>query len=232
LDHGVRTSFARDATNGVWVNANKTSVPFGGYDVGRRIMFENRDYERAKRIAGIEHISAEHYIGGQRWGASLITKRGRKANTFDIKAVYPATIYLNQQNMIEGRFISDADVAQRRKSAVIGQVVADFLFEEDAPIGDWIVVGSVPFQVVGIFKDPRGPEEERRIYMPVSTAQLAFNGGEKLGQLQLTLGQATPDEAESIIEVIRGQLAEAHDFDPNDRQAVRVHNNIEQFDRF
>jgi len=86
--------------------------------------------------------------------------------------------------------------------------------------------------VVGIFTDPGGAEEERRIYIPVSTAQLAFNGGEKLGQIQMTVGQAGPEEAQAIIDVIVGQLAEKHNFDPADNQAVRVHNNIEQFERF
>jgi putative ABC transport system permease protein len=232
LDAGMRKTFARDATNGVWVRANKTSVPYGGYDVGRQVMFENADYERAKTVEGIEYLSAEHYIGGKRWGAAFMTRRGGKANTFELDAVYPATIRLQSQVISQGRFISDADVAQRRKSAVIGKVVADFLFDEDPPIGDWIVIGSVPFQVVGIFTDPGGPEEERRIYLPVSTAQLAFNGGEKLGQLQMTLGQAGPAEAERIIDKVVAQLADAHDFDATDRQAVRVQNNIEQFERF
>jgi len=232
LDQGMRKTFARDATNGVWVRANKTSVAYGGYDVGRQVMFENRDYERAKQVEGIEHLSAEHYIGGQRWGASFMTRYGSKANTFELDAVYPATIYLTGQTIVMGRFITDADIAQRRKTAVIGKVVSEFLFEDKPPIGEWIVVGSVPFQVVGVFSDAGGPEEERRIFMPVSTAQLAFNGGEKLGQLQMTLGQAGPDEAQQIIDQVVGQLAQAHDFDPEDRQAVRVHNNIEQFERF
>jgi putative ABC transport system permease protein len=232
LDQGVRKNFQRDATNGVWINANKTSVAYGGYDVGRRIMFENADFERAKKVPGIEHISAEHFIGGQRWGAPVMTRRGAKANTFELDAVYPATYYLAGQDVIAGRFLSDADISGHRKSAVIGEVVAQFLFDTDPPIGDWIVIGGVPFQVVGVFKDPGGPEEERRIYVPVSTAQLAFNGGEKLGQIQLTLGQAGPAEAQAIIDKIVAQLAEAHNFDPTDRQALRVHNNIEQFDRF
>ena len=132
-----------------------------------------------------------------------------------------------------GRFLTDADVAQRRKSAVIGKNVTDFLFEPgEQPIGEWIDVGGVPFQVVGVFTNPGGAEEERRIFMPVSTAQLAFNGGEKLGNLQFTVGDAGPAEAQAIIDQVVGQLAEHWKFDPNDKQAVRVHNNIEQFERF
>src|SRR4051812_32563765 len=71
LDQGMRKQFGRDATNGVWITSNKTSVAYGGYDVGRRISFENADYERAKKVPGIDYISGQHFIGGKRWGASL-----------------------------------------------------------------------------------------------------------------------------------------------------------------
>jgi putative ABC transport system permease protein len=232
LDQGMRKQFARDATNGVWVMANKTSVAYGGYDVGRRVMFENSDFERAKKIDGIDHMSAQHYIGGRRWGASIVTRHGAKANTFDLQAVYASTIYLESNEIVVGRFLSDADVAQRRKAAVIGKNVADFLFESAPPIGQWIDIGGIAFQVVGVFTNPGGAEEERRIFLPVSTAQLAFNGGEKLGNLQFTVGDAGPAEAQAIIDQVVGQLAEHWKFDPNDKQAVRVHNNIEQFERF
>ncbi len=232
LDNGMRENFARDATNGVWVSANKTSVAYGGYDVGRRLMFENADYQRARKVPGVEYMAGQHFIGGQRWGASLVTKRGAKANSFELDAVHEDAIRLTGHSIVQGRFLTAADTMQRRKSAVIGQTVAQFLFDGANAVGEWIEVGSVPFQVVGVFTDPGGAEEERRIYMPVSTAQLAFNGGEKLGLLEFTVGQAGPAETERIIEQIKGQLADRYNFDPNDRQAVRVQNNIEQFERF
>jgi len=254
LDNGLRKNFARDATNGVWINANKTSVAHGGYDVGRRITFENADYERAKKVEGIEYISAQHFVGGNRWGASMMTRYGAKANTFELAAVYADSLRLQAHEISQGRFLSAADIAQHRKSAVVGQTAAGFGWggkraptgaggpagsaggaeggAPRGPIGEWITIGSTAFQVIGVFTDPAGAEEERRIYIPVSTAQLAFNGGEKLGQIQLTVGQAGAAETQAIIDVIVGQLAERHNFDPTDPQAVRVHNNIEQFERF
>lgn len=231
LDQGMRTSFAKDATNAVWISANKTSVAFGGYDVGRKLMFETADYLRARTVPGVEHMSAQHWISGQRWGG-LPVKRGAKTNSFEIEAVYPAALRLQLHVVTSGRFLSDGDIAQRRKAAVIGGAVAQFLFEGEDPIGQWIEVGSVAFQVVGVFTDPGGAEEERRVYVPATTAQLAFNGGDKLGQLQMTVGDATAEETRAVIAQIVGQLADRYDFDPADRQAVRVHNSIEQSERF
>ncbi len=233
LDHGLKKNFARDATNAVWISANKTSVAYGGYDVGRRLMFDNRDYDRATTVEGVEHLAAGYWIGGQRWGSALPVKRGAKANTFEVNAVHAAAIYVEAQEILQGRFLSEEDIAHRRKSAVIGRSVSQFLFEPDeSPVGQWIVIGGVPFQVVGLFSDPGGDEEERKIYIPISTAQLSYNGGEDVGYLQMTLGDAGPSEAKAIIAQLVGQLAERYKFSPDDQQAVRVNNNIEQFERF
>jgi putative ABC transport system permease protein len=234
LDHGMRQNFAREATNGVWVMANKTSVAHGGYDVGRRLMFDNRDYEREKKIPGIDHISGQFFIrGGAFGGGEMMTKRGGKANVFQINAVHPDAVYFEQHDMVAGRYLNDDDIRHRRKAVVVGRPVVQFLFEPgEDPIGQWIEVAGVPFQVVGVFGDSRGGEQERQLYIPVSTAQLAFNGGDKLGLFAFTVGNSGAAEAQAIIDQFVGDLAERYNFDPNDKQAVRVHNNVEQFSRF
>ena len=118
---------------------------------------------------------------------------------------------------------------------MIGRPVRDFLFAPgEDPIGQWIdrrrraVPGRRRVQ-----RSDGGEEEERQIYIPVSTAQLAFNGADHLGMLEFTVGDANAargqgDHRQEIV----GQLAERHQFDPTDPQAVRVHNNVEQFERF
>jgi putative ABC transport system permease protein len=232
LDQGLHRQFGREAKNGVWLWANKTSVPHGGYDVGRRITFDNADFDGAKQVEGIDHISGQHFIKGQRWGG-IITKRGGKANSFELNAVHADAIELAKHEIVQGRFLTDADITHKRKSVVIGRPVKEFLFEEDEnPIGEWIVVAGVAFQVVGVFTDEGGNEQERVMYIPVSTAQLAFSGGDELGMLQFTVGDAGPDEAKAIIDTVVGQLADKYNFSPDDRQAVRVHNNNEGYRRF
>jgi putative ABC transport system permease protein len=234
LNNGARHQFARDATNSIRLFANKTSVPFQGYDLGRRITFENRDYERAKKIAGVDHISGQFFIrGGPQGGGEMMTKRGGKANAFQINAVHADAIYIKTHTIASGRFLTEADIAQRRKAVVIGKVIADFLFSDGVnPVGEWIEVANVPFQVVGVFTDSAGVDEERQLYIPVSTSQLAFNGQDHLGMLELTVGNASAAESKAIVDQIVGQLSERHQFAPGDVQAVRVWNSVEQFERF
>jgi putative ABC transport system permease protein len=195
-------------------------------------MFENRDYELAKQTPGIKRITGLHFIGGQRFGG-MMTKRGGKANSFAANAVHADAIFMEAHEIVAGRFLTEADTRDRRKSVVVGRPVAAFLFEAgENPIGEWIVIAGVAFQIVGVFSDPGGNEQERQMYIPITTAQLAFNGDDRVGAMSFSVGDAGPAEAQAIIDTVVGQLAAQHKFAPTDRQAVRVHNNVEQFQRF
>jgi len=231
LDNGLRQQFKGDATNAIRISANKTSIAHNGYDLGRKITFDNRDYERAKptKLPGpdgvrIDHITGQYFMrGGAFGGGEMLTKRNGKANAFQINAVHPDEIFLTSYTIEAGRFLDDADIAQKRKSAVVGRPVVDFLFApEENPLGQWITVANVPFQIVGIFKSDGNAEAERQIYIPVSTAQLAYNGVDHLGQLAFSVGDANGEQSKAITDMVVAQLAERHQFDPTDRQAVRV----------
>lgn len=234
LDNGLHHTFARDAANSVSLIASKTSVAHDGYDVGRKLTFDNRDYDRARSVKlpggpAIERISGQFFMQG---GGGMRTKRNGKASAFSLNAVHPDAIFMRAQTIDAGRFLDEPDISQRRKSAVIGRGVRDFLFGSENPIGQWIDIAGVPFQVVGVFGGEGDAEQEREIYIPVTTAQLAFNGADHLGRLEFTLGSATPAQAKQISDQVIEQLAERHHFDPADPQAVRVHNNIEAAERF
>ena len=57
--------------------------------------------------------------------------------------------------MLAGREINDIDIIEKRKVAVIGNRVRDELFDKDEnPIGQYIRIRGVYFQVVGVF-EPR-----------------------------------------------------------------------------
>ena len=244
LNNGIRDSFRQEAQNIVRVSAGRTSVPYAGYNVGRKLVFQNRDYARALTVAGIDHMDGQYFIkGGQFGGGEMKLQRGLKSNVFGVNAVYPDNFYTGGYAVIAGRYLNAADLALLRKTAVIGRPVRDFLFGHgdnngpgdggvDPAIGQWIVVGGVPFQVVGVYTDQGSEEEERQIFIPVTTAQLAFNGADHLGQLSFTVGDANAEQAKAITHEVIVQLAAAHQFSPDDKQAARVFDNVEGFERF
>src|SRR5207248_957742 len=178
---------------------NKTSVANAGYGIGRKITFDNHDYERAKAVGGIDHITGQYFIHGGRFGGGeMKTTRGVESNAFQVNAVHPDAFCMGANEIVGGRFLNVTDMKNLRKVAVIGRPVRDFLFGREEPIGQWINIGNVAFEVVGVFSDQGGEEEERQIYIPVSTAQLAFHGVDHLGMMMMTVGNANAKQAKEI----------------------------------
>lgn len=226
LQNGVRNDFRDDATNSIWINRGQTSLPFKGMPVGRRIQFRNGDHAAVRdTVDGVEHITSRFYLrGGQ-------VRRGKKHSSFDIRACHPDHQYLEKTLVIEGRFLHDLDLRERRKVAVIGINVKKFLFKRERALGKYIEINNVPFRVVGVFVDEGGEGEMRKIYIPISTAQATFNGSNLVHAMMFTVGGASTADSKVIEAETRRLLASRHNFDPKDWRAVRLRNNLEQYEK-
>jgi putative ABC transport system permease protein len=69
----------------------------------------------------------------------------------------------------------------------------------------------------------------RIIYLPITTAQRIFKGGNRINQMSFTVGDATLEESTQITDKLRQQLAVIHHFDPNDKRAVWINNDLEEY---
>lgn len=226
LQNSVEHDFRDDAINSLWLWAGTTSEPFEGHAVGRRIEFTNEDYEDIRRsLEGVEYITGRFYLGG-----TLIVRFGDKSSSFDVRACHPDHRYLENTDVIAGRFLNEIDVEERRKVAVIGEAVARFLFEDEEPLGKWIQVNAIQYRVVGVFHDEGGEGELRKIYIPISTAQMAYGGGNRIHQLMFTVDEAHAADSKRMEEEVRRFLAARHDFSPDDQRALRIRNSLERFE--
>jgi putative ABC transport system permease protein len=224
LHNTVVYEFRDDAVNSIWIHPGQTSKPWQGHQPGRFLQFTNEDYELIKRVPGVDKITARYFPPNQ------TVTRGAKTTSFDIRSVHPDHQVLEKTKMIAGRYIDDLDIRERRKVAVIGDEVQGFLFAAgEQPIGQWIAVGGVQFQVIGVFDDEGGQEERKKIFLPISTAQMAFGGATDVNMIMFTVGDASLAESMRIEAAVRGLLAERHNFDPEDRRALRMWNNLERF---
>jgi putative ABC transport system permease protein len=228
LSNGVASGFADDAVNSVWVFGGQTSMPHEGMPVGRRVTFDNRDVDVTRRTPGVDQLSGRFHFGS---GEQRV-RVGDKVASFDVRSVHPGHQHLEKTEIIAGRYLNDTDVALKRKVAVVGIPVAEFLWERTDVVGEWLEVNRVSFQVIGVFDDEGGVDELRKVYVPISTAQAAFNGADRVNMIMFTVGELGVDESKALADRVKGQLAEAHSFDPVDPMAARVRNNVENFDRF
>jgi putative ABC transport system permease protein len=227
LQNGAEHSFRDDAINSIWISSDRTSMPFEGHAVGRAIRFTNRDYDHIKdHLDGVEHITGRFYLRG-----SLIVSYEAKKSSFEVRSVHPGHLYLENTIMVTGRYLSDLDLEERRKVAVIGLPVAAFLFDRDEPLGEWIQINRIPYQVIGTFDDTGGEGELRKIYIPITTAQMAYGGQNRVDQIMFTVGDASEAESRVIEHDVRELLARRHHFSPDDKRALRVRNNLDNYGR-
>ncbi len=230
LQNGVNTEFESSATNAIWIWSGQTSKPYAGIQPGRYIRMNNSDHDHVKkRINGVESISSRFNV----WGNN-ITSYKNESGTYNIRTVHPAYANIEKLEIIEGRFINDFDIKEYRKSTVISTKVKDELFKEEDAIGKYINVNNVPFKVVGIFTDQASGNNDNMhmIYLPISTAQKVYTGGDRINLIAVTVGDASVSESQQIESEIKSALASRHRFDPTDERAVGSWNSTEAYDQF
>jgi len=227
LQNGVDHMFADDAVNSMWIYTGATSVPYEGLPVGRELNLENKDYDRVKGIEGVRYITGRYNV----WGEFSV-KSGRKTGVFSVRSVHPGHKYIENTLMTHGRYINDQDNDEFRKVAVIGKLVCENFFKSpDDALGKWIDVKGIQYQVVGVFEDSGGDREMQMIYLPIRTAQLAYNGKNKIDQMMVEVGDLTVEESENLSEKIRAELARKYKFDPEDKKALSINNGLEDYQR-
>jgi len=82
---------------------------------------------------------------------SQIKYAGKTRNTL-IYGVHPQYQDINGQYVEQGRFLTDLDIEYHRKVVVLGQEIVDSMKLGDTPIGESILIGNVPFKIIGIME--------------------------------------------------------------------------------
>ena len=229
LENGVKGQFESSATNTLWVWGGKTTMPFKGLKTGRSIEFENADYQNLKQtLPGIGYIAGRSSV----WGNSTISYKNEYGN-FEINTVHPDYKIIEKVEMVEGRFIDEFDIQKTLKVAAISKAVKQALFKDKPALGEYIKIKGILFKVVGVWADDNGRQDEQRmIYLPITTAQKVFMGQDHLQTLAVTVGSNSIADSKRMEEEIRARLASKYSFDVDDKQAVYVWNGVEEFKKF
>lgn len=174
LENGVVEDF-KIVPNSVWMwSQNATQVAYKGMPPGRFILINVEDIEAMQQdIPSIGRIFPQNSV----WAAN--TRYQEKSGSFPLKGTHTGLEVVHRQKIIAGRYINDLDEQQKRKVAIIGRSVRDalFAFNQD-PIGQYISIAGMSFQVVGVFRFNAPGEirnEEEIIHIPNNTLRYAFN---------------------------------------------------------
>jgi putative ABC transport system permease protein len=144
--------------------------------------------------------------------------RGKLDRSVSISGVTPEYQGVRNFNVVLGEFISPEHVNGRSRVAVLGDTVADELFEEfEYPIGQTIKLNDVPFRVIGVLEEKGGGgfgDEDNIVMIPISTAQTRlFNAGSVRGDLIISVMYVqvvTQDQMGEVADRIAEVLRERH----------------------
>ncbi len=231
LKNGVNRDFSGRAKNSIFMWTQRTTMSYKGFKPGRWFRYKNSDAAALKEnIPELGYLAPKNQLGG--WQGANNVSRGNKTSAFDVYGDYPDFQHLKYMTFPKGRFINDLDIKEKRKVVVIGQNAVDVLFEKDEePIGEYIKINGVFFQVIGVFASYASGEnkmrEESSLHVPFSTFQTAFNYGDNIGWFAMAPKDGVPSEI--LEEKARALLMERHNIHPEDVSAVGSFNLGEEY---
>nr|WP_315186388.1 ABC transporter permease [uncultured Flavobacterium sp.] len=233
LQNGIAKQFERDADGIIEVWSGMTTKEYKGLNPGRQIQFRNSDYELSVQKFGNQ---LEKQASTYNFWNGLISY-GKESGNYQYRGVYPDYIFIENGTIIKGRFINNEDMINNEKVAVIGLKIKQDLFKDKEALGEQIAINNINFKIVGVFTDPAGEREETRAYLPLTTTQRAFGGGDKISNLFYILHKkATYDEAlaesTKFSKELNLLLKSKNTVAPDDDSAISVHNSVENAKQF
>ena len=234
LDNGFDREFEDMAMNSMFVWPQRTSVPYAGFKVGRYPRFTLTNVAQLKKqIPEIQYIAPRNARGvfGGSPPASVVYKE--ISRTYNIYGDFPDYTKISTKKIYKGgRFINEQDQENQRKVCVIGERTQEELFDEkENPLGKYIRINNVYFQVIGIHKylEGGGFETDGDIFIPFNTFRNLYNSGEEVDWFTI----AAYDDADvvAVEKNVKDVLKKIHKVAPEDERAFGSFNIGEVFNR-
>jgi putative ABC transport system permease protein len=146
-------------------------------------------------------VSAQVIASGQNWNTR-------------VQGVTPAMQQIQNWELAQGAWFTDADNTSGTAVAVIGQTIVDNLFTSAGtePLGQMITIRSQPFRVVGVLKSKGSSglgNQDDVIYIPVTVAKTRLNNSQYVSQILAQVNDANNvDGAQTAITTL---LEQRHD---------------------
>ncbi len=126
--------------------------------------------------------------------------------------------------LAEGRFFDNSEIRGRKRVCVIGQEIVDELFYGSSPIGEWIRVNGMPFEVLGVAEEVGGSwgSPDNQIVAPLTTVQQRVLGRSNLSMIGVSAqSPAMVDKVEKSIEILLRRRHKLRTGQPNDFRIMK-----------
>lgn len=117
----------------------------------------------------------------------------------------------------KGAFFTTADLESYTAVAVLGKTVADILFPGGDAIGQYFLIGNVPFEVIGIMDSkgsaPWGGDQDNSVWVPITTGLVRLFGSSHLNSITIHINDTKiVDQTEAAIVSLLKDRHKVEDF--------------------
>lgn len=225
LEGMLRRNFSGFATNMAFMTNRRTTMSYRGFNKGYAWKLNDADISAMRRL--LPWMDASSAVTGSMVTASY----GSKSTSTYASGVEGGYSAIQQPVVYEGRFINDSDVSSTAKVAVLGRNVSNEIFGNASPLGKYISLSGIFYQVVGVAGQTSEAMIMNRIddsvIVPFTALRKATNRGTDVDFFVFTAKQGhTPTEMRPMIERI---LRSNHPIHPDDHNAMMFHDISEDF---
>jgi macrolide transport system ATP-binding/permease protein len=183
--------------------------------------FNFEDLEALKRIESVEYVvpyvsgRAQAVYQNKNWNTSVV---GTSVDYEKLRDVQPEL----------GRFFTKAEDNSRAKVAVLGQTVVKELFGDQNPVGQWIRLNRISFNVIGVLPEQGAAgwrNLDDQIMMPVKTAMFRLTGEDYINYFEVKVSSL--EDMQYVSDEIVTVLLKLHRLPENQRQSIDVINMAE-----
>jgi putative ABC transport system permease protein len=144
MENSFNRIFGDFATNSVFIWGQNTSIPFKGFQEGKRVELKLSYVDKI-----IDNIEGVELVVPRTRNQALVVHNFQSGN-YGINGDYPILDKIQKKKMLQGRFINQNDISEKRKVAVVSDDIYKQLFEKDEnSIGNYIQINSTNFKVIG-----------------------------------------------------------------------------------
>lgn len=226
LKNGLFESFSAIPSNSVIGITNKTILAHDGFKAGRKWNISVADLEKIKQSFAndIENIAVLNMAND---GTPIWVKYGDKSVQAPLAGEQPQSLVGFPQKLVQGRFINEIDMIQKRSVCLIGEELAEKLFDADSPIGKGLEVDGKNYTIVGVGKISSrsinlGFDLSQSIVIPMSLMQASYNQGDEVHKCNFILHDEV--DSEEFIAILEPLIRKWHHLHPDDNGAFQLFN--------
>ena len=228
FERAISMIFSSWGTDVIGAFPGRTSLQSGGSKAGSEVKLKLADVDFVRNE--VPMIKGVTPIFDKRDGVTIQHDTRTFTNLF-FTGVYPVYDRIRGFQVASGRGMSEVDLLEHDRVAVIGDEAKRRLFSGEQALGQSIRINGVSFQVIGIYKHKvQGGDnnDNTMVVIPFTTMGDLFD-------TQYISGLFMDYEGENhqqISRVVRSVLAGHHNFRPDDRRAIFIADFKQDFDDF